>query len=80
MIDFNQPHEQLRASLEWGRAFKEDMTPLPQIEFRPIKDLSDEHLEKLLTYVPEKEVYHKVFVQETEYRRENDISVEQYKD
>ena len=65
-------HEKIREHFEWARNFDKDMNKLPQPEIIKLKDITDDHLMKLVEWTNSgcpKEI-HKVFVDEIEYRNQ----------
>jgi len=65
-------HEKIREHFDWIRHFDKDMNKLPQPEIIKLKDITDEHLMKLVEWTDtgfHKEI-HKVFVDEVEYRNQ----------
>jgi len=64
----DQPHEEIREGFEWGRSFDKDMNRLPKTEYIKLKDITDNHLEAILSFVIGEGKIRKVFVDEKEFR------------
>ena len=68
----DDPHEKIREHFEWIRTFDKDMNKLPEPEIIKLKDITDDHLMKLVEWTNSgcpREI-HKVFVDEVEYRNQ----------
>lgn len=58
----------LREVVKWGRNYDKDMNLLPQTEWVPLKDLTDDHLDALCLYQPADTRFRILFIKEKQYR------------
>lgn len=70
----NGTHELRRKYLKWGNNYDKDMNLLSETIWKPIKDLSTDHIEAILAgNYTQNEVYVETFKKELEYRKENNL-------
>lgn len=64
------PFEVIRQYLKWGKRYDKNLEPLPEIQWVPLMDLEDSHLDALTDYKPASEFYRLNFILEKLYRAE----------
>jgi hypothetical protein len=64
----------MRDGLIWGTNFDKDMNKLPETIWRPIKDLTTDHIQAILDgkWVKEGSLHYKYFTEELEFRKTKD--------
>ena len=68
----NGTHELRRKNTHWGVNYDKDMTRYPETSWKPIMDLSTDHIKAILDggYANNNEFYLHLFKKELEYREE----------
>lgn len=64
--------ETIRQRLVWGNRGKDGRSPLT---YKILKDMSNDHISNILTFVKPKESYKSLFEKELEYRKQNKINI-----
>lgn len=57
LVHSDEPIEFIREHLVWGKNYDKEGNRLPKTEWVFIKDITDDHLEGIITYLEEKELF-----------------------